>query len=146
MNGPERAELLHRLAVDLHDVADRFPPLHADVVTETIGRPFTVTCSSAGHPDRTVDVATLWPEAPIPWGAATLEGNTPSGATLLDLMRNGDRLTALRYRYRLVCPVCRERGPSPELRAERHVPLLVKLLDLGVSHVDLSSLERYVSG
>lgn len=103
-----------------------------------------VVCNSPAHAPG---VHVGWLFAGVPWanvGALLVDDDpVPTLAAALLRQRSGERV---RGRYRLACPVCGDRGPTPEARAEVLHPIVCRAAALGVSKLDLYSLERYCSG
>lgn len=108
-------------------------------------RAVEVVCNNSGHAPG-VHVAWLFPDAPGVFNCdALLANDEPLDTVKIALLRqaHGDRV---RGKYRFICPVCGERGATPEARAEVLTRIIGRLAALGVSRLDVYSLERYCSG
>lgn len=109
-------------------------------------RSLEVVCNNETVHEAGEHVAWLFPDSPLGVNlpGAWLVGNEPL-PTLKDALlrrRSGD---PVRQWYRFVCPVCGERGATPEARAEVLSPIVERAAALGVSRLDIYSLERYIS-
>ena len=109
-------------------------------------RSVEVVCSNDAHAPG-VHVAWLYPDAPTGTNgvSALLVGNEPLPTVRAALVRQRSGET-VRGWHRFVCPVCGERGATPEARAEVLAPIISRAAGLGVSRLDIYSLERYISG
>lgn len=108
-------------------------------------RSVEVVCNNSTVHAAGEHVAWLFPDAPGGVNAgALLVGNEPV-PTMKDALLRQAAGETVRSWYRFACPVCGERGATPQARAEvlRHVS--ERLASLGVSRLDIYSLERYIS-
>ena len=104
-----------------------------------------VVCNNETVHEPGEHVGWLFPDAPAGVNMdALLIGNEPL-ATLKDALLRNAGGESVRGWYRFACPICGERGATPEARAEVLAPILDRAAALGVSRLDIYSLERYIS-
>ncbi|CAL8980352.1 hypothetical protein PROP_03135 [Propionicimonas sp. T2.31MG-18] len=134
----ERDDLYRRVARGMRELAGHVDDLGRG--SESFVRLFddalAIVCANESHAPDVVLVGTIYPSAPSMIGSTTLIGNTPA-ATLREALKAPGRTRA---RYRLECPRC---GLTVEFRQEK-MPIVQRIVDLGVSRLDISSLEGYI--
>lgn len=108
-------------------------------------RTVEVVCNNETVHERGQHVAWLFPDAPAFVNTdALLVGNDPLSTVRAGLERQAMG-SHVRGWFRFECPVCGTRGATPEARAQVLRPVIDRAATLGVSSLDIYSLERYLS-
>lgn len=105
-----------------------------------------VVCNNETVHPAAEHVAWIFPDAPRGVNAgALLVGNErlPNLKAALLRQASGEHV---RDWYSFVCPICGTRGATPQARAEVLRPIMARFAALGVSRLDINSLESYISG
>ncbi len=108
-------------------------------------RSLEVVCHGDVHQGEVAHVAWLFPDAPASTNADALLIDDAPAATLKDALLAQATGSPARPRFRIVCPVCGERGTVVEARATTLIPMARRAVDAGASRVDIYSLQRYIS-